>query len=445
MLAACGGIMFSRTASLLFGTLVLTRPRSAATLVVGARAASSRRLVRGCAPLMSATPAVEASDESGRTCAKRDGSAPRLFATSAGEKSTLKLLNSLTGDTEPFVPIDPRVVKWYICGPTVYDASHVGHARNYVGFDIVRRVLSEYFGYDVLYVMNITDIDDKIILRTHLNHLLEMLAAVRAHTDSNEALAAALAAAEATAELPKPGLPELLGAQRDLAAAAASSGLDGVSACDVQKAFLELTSAYESDFFADMSRLNVLPPDAVTRVSDYVEEIIVYIKTIMANGYCYESNGSVYFDTAAFSSAPSKTYGKLDPSKIKLGSGDGADGTDWTEGKSSAELLLEAEGSLSAAAEGEKRNTADFVLWKASKEGEPAWDSPWGDGRPGWHIECSTMASDLLGDQVDVNAGGVDLKFPHHENRTCRRPNPLPLLTPATYARICSRVFSSQR
>merc|ERR1719310_2761025 len=158
--------------------------------------------------------------------------------------------------------------------------------------------------------MNITDIDDKIILRTHLNHLIAMVAAVQSHAETAplaESLAAALTAAEEALALPKPGLADLLTAQRGLAAAAAAAGMpedSGVTECDVQAAFLELTTAYESDFFDDMARLNVLAPDAVTRVSDYVPEVITYIETIMANGYCYEANGSVYFDTAAFSNAP---------------------------------------------------------------------------------------------------------------------------------------------
>jgi cysteinyl-tRNA synthetase len=302
--------------------------------------------------------------------------------------------------------------------------------------------------------MNITDIDDKIILRTHLNHLASMadlaaaaLAAADAQEgDAKRALEAALASAQAALAIPKPTLAELLDAQGTLAAAAEAAGVAGVAACDVQSQFLELTAAWEADFFEDMRALNVMPPDAVTRVSDYVPEIIAYIQTIMANGYCYEAGGSVYFDTAAFSSAPSKTYGKLDPSKVAAGQaagkagaaaaasegggeaadgeaadGEAADGeavsADWTEGKSTAELLAEGEGALSAGSEADKRQPADFVLWKASKVGEPAWESPWGPGRPGWHIECSAMASDLLGDAVDLNSGGVDLKFPHHENQ----------------------------
>ena len=189
----------------------------------------------------------------------------------------------------------------------------------------------------------------------------------------------------------------------------------------------ERCAAFEVEFFDDLAALNVLQPDAITRVSDYLPEIIAYIERILENGYCYESNGSVYFDTNAFANAPDMTYGKLDPSKVSAGQMQGnrspteadaaAEADDWTEGKSTAELLAEGEGALSAAAAAEKRHPADFVLWKASKLGEPAWPSPWGDGRPGWHIECSAMASDMLGDRVDLNSGGVDLKFPHHENQ----------------------------
>ena len=339
--------------SLLFTTLVLTRPRSANSLVVaggGSRVSASRRHLTRL-PAM-CTHAPSAADTAPP---ERGVSAPRLFSSSAAAATTeLKLLNSLTQQVEPFVPLDPRLVKWYVCGPTVYDAAHVGHARNYVAFDIVRRVLMDYFGFDVLYVENITDIDDKIILRTHLNHLIKMVAAVkdqRAEAPSADELTAALAAAEAALALPKPGLSDLLQAQSGLAAAVIASGLnsDGATAaCDVQTAFLELTTAYECDFFEDMSRLNVLPPDAITRVSDYVPEIIAYIETIMGNGFCYEANGSVYFDTAAFSGDPTKTYGKLDPSKVAAGAAAvGADASDWTEGKSVAELLAEGEGALS--------------------------------------------------------------------------------------------------
>jgi len=331
----------------------------------------------------------------------------------------LKLLNSLSQKTEPFKPIDPRLVKWYVCGPTVYDSAHVGHARNYVAFDIVRRILSDYFGFDILYVMNITDIDDKIILRTHRIHL-EALVDQLAAVDCTTTLSAARGAAEAVLAAAKPELSELIEAQRQLTAAAAANGIELAGECAIKEEFLQLTSAFEVEFFDDLAALNVLQPDAITRVSDYLPEIIAYIERILENGYCYESNGSVYFDTNAFANAPNMTYGKLDPSKVNLSPSEddtAAETDDWTEGKSTAELLAEGEGALSAAAVAEKRHPADFVLWKASKLGEPAWPSPWGDGRPGWHIECSAMASDMLGDRVDLNSGGVDLKFPHHENQ----------------------------
>jgi len=325
----------------------------------------------------------------------------RLADETASSEPRLRLLNSLTQRADPFVPIDARLVKWYICGPTVYDSAHVGHARNYVAFDIVRRVLRDYFGFDLLYVMNITDIDDKIILRAHRNHLEASLRALA----GADGVDAARRAAERVLEAAKPSLAELMEAQRQLCDAADAAALGGVTPCDVHAAFLELTAHFEKEFFDDMAALNVLPPDAVTRVSDYVPEVVAYIEKIMANGYCYESNGSVYFDTAAFR-ASGKPYGKLDPTKV------GAE-----EGKSVRELLDEGEGALSADGGADKRQPADFVLWKASKRGEPAWPSPWGAGRPGWHIECSAMASDLLGDAVDLNAGGSDLKFPHHENQ----------------------------
>ena len=177
----------------------------------------------------------------------------------------------------------------------------------------------------------------------------------------------------------------------------------------------------------------MLPPDAITRVSDYVPEIVAYIEAIQANGFCYEAGGSVYFDTAAFiksgkkcdrprpsdrrrrvppppcpsavrsflASPTLRRYGKLDPGKLE-----------GLDAAATAALAEEGEGSLSTPAAGEKRQAQDFVLWKASKAGEPKWESPWGEGRPGWHIECSAMASDLLGDNVDINCGGADLKFP---------------------------------
>ena len=385
--------------------LVFTRPRTAiGTLSRAVTSRPTRIPIRSLVRLQHAPTRVDA--------------APSLIPSCAPAKG-LQLLNSLTQMVEPFEPIDERLIKWYVCGPTVYDSAHVGHARNYVAFDIVRRVLIDYFGFDILYVMNITDIDDKIILRTHFNHLRDMVRTVANADEADQKITHARKAAEAVLSEPKPELIKLLDAQKALATATAGSAFR-LAPCDIQTDFLQLTAAYEAEFFADMSALNVLPPDAVTRVTDYVPEVIAYIQQIMDNGYCYESNGSVYFDTAAFSSADGKTYGKLDPTKVRAGQAQGTEdpnSPDWTEGKSAAELLEEGEGSLSAAESSEKRHSADFVLWKASKVGEPSWPSPWGKGRPGWHIECSAMASDLLGDRVDLNSGGVDLKFPHHENQ----------------------------
>ena len=173
------------------------------------------------------------------------------FFPPPGPTSGLRLLNSLTQQIETFVPNSADgSVKWYICGPTVYDDTHVGHARNYIAFDILRRVLSEYFGYDVLYVMNITDIDDKIIVRTWVLHLQSLVAALAAEPKLDAAVAAARATLDANGG--KPGLPDLIAAQDALLAAAAAAGVEAPSGCDVQSAFLRLTTKFEAEFFGDM-------------------------------------------------------------------------------------------------------------------------------------------------------------------------------------------------
>ncbi|GFT54193.1 cysteine--tRNA ligase, cytoplasmic, partial [Nephila pilipes] len=145
----------------------------------------------------------------------------------------------------------------------------------------------------------------------------------------------------------------------------------------------------------------VLQPDAVTRVTEYIPEIITYVEKIIENGLAYESNGSIYFDTMKFDQMPNHFYGKLVP-----------------EAFGDLKKLQEGEGELSVSSErlSEKKSPSDFAVWKASKPGEPSWDSPWGKGRPGWHIECSVMASALLGESMDIHTGGYDLKFPHHDN-----------------------------
>lgn len=235
----------------------------------------------------------------------------------------IQLYNSLTNKKEPFVPIVPGKVSMYVCGPTVYNYIHVGNARPAIAFDTVRRYLT-YRGYEVKYVLNFTDVDDKII-RT-----------------ANE-----------------------LGEDTET-----------------------LTNRYIEAYLSDTGALNVQPADVHPRVTDTMEEIIEFIRQLETEGFAYESEGDVYFRTKKF-----ETYGKLSQQSIEdLRAGSRVD-------------------------VGEKKeDPLDFVLWKAAKPDEPSWDSPWGKGRPGWHIECSAMAKKHLGTTIDIHAGGHDLKFPHHEN-----------------------------
>lgn len=235
--------------------------------------------------------------------------------------SDLHLFNSLTKKLEKFVPTEENKVKMYICGPTVYDSPHIGHARTYISFDIIRRILSSYFKYDLTFVMNITNIDDKIIARA---------------------------------------------AERKIS-------------CE------ELSNIYEKEFFDEMEKLNVIRPDFVTRVTEYVPEIIKFIEKLVSSNLAYESNGSVYFD--------------LNEYKKKF-----------------QYNLFRCCVNIDEIESSDKKSKDDFALWKASKGNELAYPSPWGDGRPGWHIECSVMASSILGNKLDIHAGGIDLAFPHHEN-----------------------------
>lgn len=346
----------------------------------------------------------------------------------------------------PFVPAKGRgskVVSWYICGPTVYDSAHVGHARNYVTFDIVRRILEDYFGYNVVYVMNVTDIDDKIILRARRNHLLDEYkqevkgdlervlsdcqAALRQALEKQQAMV--FASMEAAAGEPEPKrrdelevvakqeslkLEKLRKSQDDLETQSNRRCLEGmIDTCsDALAVMLDKTrgkevtdhsifkahaSRYEEEFMEDMESLGVRPPTVLTRVSEYMEEIVHYVEKIICNGLGYVSNGSVYFSTQAYQEAGHR-YGKLRP---------------WAVGSSTLASEGEVGGDFATM---EKRHPNDFALWKASKPGEPSWDSPWGKGRPGWHIECSAMASSILGMNIDIHTGGEDLKFPHHDN-----------------------------
>ncbi|KAF4090971.1 hypothetical protein AMELA_G00031730 [Ameiurus melas] len=352
------------------------------------------------------------------------------------ELPNLRLYNSLTRTKELFVPQHGKKVLWYCCGPTVYDASHMGHARSYISFDILRRILMDYFKYDVFYCMNITDIDDKIIKRARQNHLLEQYRAKK--PKASQILQDVLTAREPfkvkLAETADPDKKQML-ERLDAAVTAALTPLQGSIKSGAEDAVVQsqaevlleeakdllsdwldsqfgsqvtensifslLPKYWEGEYHKDMEALNVLPPDVLTRVSEYVPEIVEFVKKIVDNGYGYESNGSVYFDTAKFDASSEHSYAKLVPEAV----GD-------------QKALQEGEGDLSISADrlSEKRSQNDFALWKASKPGEPSWDSPWGKGRPGWHIECSAMAGSILGSSMDIHGGGFDLRFPHHDN-----------------------------
>ena len=241
----------------------------------------------------------------------------------------MKVYNTLTRKKEDFVPLEENKVKMYVCGPTVYDYIHIGNARPYVIFDTIRRYL-EYKGYDVTYVQNFTDVDDKIIKR------------------ANE---------------------------------------EGVS-------FYDVIERYIAEARKDAEGLNVKPATHNPRVTQEMPEIIEMIQTLIDKGFAYEAKGSVYYDTSKF-----EGYGKL-------------------SGKNIEDLIAGASNRVTT--DEEKRSPMDFVLWKPKKEGEPSWESPWSDGRPGWHIECSVMAKKYLGDTIDIHAGGEDLIFPHHENEVAQ-------------------------
>ena len=236
---------------------------------------------------------------------------------------TIQLYNTLTRKKEPFIPIEEGKVKMYVCGPTVYNYIHIGNARPVIAFDTVRRYL-EYSGYDVKYVSNFTDVDDKIIKA------------------ANE-------------------LGEEVG---------------------------ELTERFINAFYEDVGALGCGKADAHPRVTEHIEDIIDFIQALVDKEYAYESHGDVYFRTRKF-----EGYGKLSH-------------------QSTDELKIGARIEAGV----KKENALDFALWKAAKKGEISWASPWGEGRPGWHIECSVMAREHLGDTIDIHAGGQDLTFPHHEN-----------------------------
>lgn len=361
----------------------------------------------------------------------------------------LRINNTLCGAKVPFHTRDgSNLVTWYICGPTVYDSSHIGHARNYVTFDILRRILEGFFNYRVQYVMNVTDVDDKIINKARRNYLLEqyLATAYEAKTvlsDLNVAFEEEISKQEkklkvaqnefdeATSsrrkdeladkikqeQLKLQKLQELNGAVKERTEKSLATGgkpgidlliSDGVG--DVLASYLDAkegstvtdlaiyrahAAKYEKEFLEDMQNLGVKPPMVLTRVTEYIDIIKEYVQKIIDQGFAYVAKGSVYFNTRAFQEA-GHIYGKLNP---------------WAVG--SSELASESESNFDSR---EKQNNCDFALWKASKIGEPFWESPWGQGRPGWHIECSAMASHVIGKSIDIHSGGVDLQFPHHDN-----------------------------
>ncbi|KAJ9302675.1 hypothetical protein DTO271G3_49 [Paecilomyces variotii] len=389
---------------------------------------------------------------------------PALPAETGARLPPLKIYNTLTRTKTPFIPLDPegKRVTWYACGPTVYDDAHLGHARNYVSTDIIRRLMRDYFKFDVKFVMNITDVDDKIILRGRQQHLFSEF--VTAHpTVDEEALQTARSAYTAYIKknlplldpqlspekyqeevekayavvlnggpLPgneKPGDDEakvkmhiktVASAAKAIAQAQGSGKtvlaeifydsvqdvllpyLDSLKGSTINgedhAIFTKLTKKYEERFMQDMRDLNVLDPDELTRVTEYGNEIANFVEKIVQNNFGYvTADGSVYFDINAFEAA-GNPYARLEP---------------WS--RTDNKLLAEGEGALTSKTT-EKRSPSDFALWKSSKPGEPSWPSPWGKGRPGWHIECSAMASAKFGKKMDIHSGGIDLAFPHHDN-----------------------------
>jgi len=235
----------------------------------------------------------------------------------------IKIYNTLTNKKEEFKPINPPNVNFYMCGPTVYDFFHIGNSRSFIMADIIRRYL-EYAGYKVKYVMNITDVDDKIIQKS----------------------------------------------------------IDG------KKEFNEVGEEYANYFLEDIEKLKIKKADVYPRPTKHMDSIIKLIKDLEHKGFAYNVNGNVFYDVSKF-----EGYGKL-------------------SGKNTEDLESGARIEINE----EKKNPLDFSLWKKAKEGEPYWESPWGKGRPGWHIECSAMSCTHLGNTFDIHGGGNDLIFPHHEN-----------------------------
>jgi len=236
---------------------------------------------------------------------------------------TIMIYNTLTRKKEPFEPLEDKKVRLYVCGPTVYDSAHVGHAMSSIVFDVIRRYL-EYSGYEVEHVMNYTDVDDKVILRAN----------------------------------------------------------------DLGVEPLELAEQYIGEYNQLIEKLNILPADKFPRVSTEIDQIIKVIEGLIEKSFAYEVEGDVFFRVAK-----DDDYGRLSRRELE-------------DMRAGARLGIDER----------KEDPADFALWKSTKPGEPSWESPWGPGRPGWHIECSAMSLHHLGEQIDIHGGGNDLIFPHHEN-----------------------------
>ena len=251
---------------------------------------------------------------------------------------TIQIFNTLKREKEPFIPLEEGKVKMYVCGPTVYNYIHIGNARPVIVYDTVRKYL-QYRGYEVTYVSNFTDVDDKII---------------KAANELGEEVS-------------------------------------------------ELTERFINAYFADVEALGCNRADSHPRVTDHMDQIIEFIKVLEDKGYAYESHGDVYYYTIIFDG-----YGKLSHQSVDD---------------------LKVGARIEAGVK--KEDALDFALWKAAKPGEIYWESPWGQGRPGWHIECSVMAREILGDTIDIHAGGQDLTFPHHENEIAQSE----ALTGKTFAR----------
>ncbi|MFQ5628235.1 MAG: cysteine--tRNA ligase [bacterium] len=235
----------------------------------------------------------------------------------------IQIYNTFSRKKEKYEPVNPNMTGFYACGPTVYDYFHIGNARMFIVFDVIRRYLI-YRGYNVRYVMNLTDIDDKIIERANERGICSK----------------------------------------------------------------EISQEYIASFFEDIQKLGVHPADVYPRATHHIDDMIALIEDLVAKGFAYESGGDVFYDVRKF-----PNYAKL-----------------------SGKNLDDLQAGSRVAVDERKKYPLDFVLWKASKAGEPSWPSPWGDGRPGWHLECSVMSMKYLGESFDFHAGGLDLIFPHHEN-----------------------------